>query len=82
MYSVQGLFGHPVEWYFKSQGSVGETQISCQRHFNTKDSPSANTIKGIINRFREQGAVCDLPRSGRPRTVRVEENRNELLRSV
>ena len=62
------------------RGHLGK--LSYRRHFNTRDSPSANTIKGIINRLREQDTVCDLPRSGRPRTVRVEENRNELPRSV
>ena len=71
-----------VQWYFESHGSNSETQRCYRRHFNTRDSPSVNAIKGIISLFQEQGAVCDLPRSGRPRTARNDENREELERSL
>ena len=70
-----------VQWYFESHGSNSETQ-QCYRHFNTRDAPSVKAIKGIISRFQRQGAVCDLPRSGRPRTARNDENREELERSL
>ena len=71
-----------VQWYFESHGSNSETQRCYRRHFNTRDAPSVNAVKGIRSRFQRQGAVCDLPRSGRSRTARNDENREELERSL
>ena len=31
-------------------------------------------IRRLIGRFQKQGPVSDFPRSGRPRTIRTEEN--------
>ena len=36
----------------------------------------------MVARFREQGSVCDLPKSGRPRTARSDENRQRVAESV
>lgn len=71
-----------VQWYFESHGSISETQLSYRRHFNTREAPSKNTIHGIVSRFQEQGAVCDLPKSGRAFTARTVENQRELQRSL
>ena len=71
-----------VQWHFELHGSNSETQRCYRRHFNTRDAPSVNAIKGIISHFQRQGAVCDLPRSGRPHTARNDENREELERSL
>ena len=67
---------------FELHGSNSETQRRYHRHFNTRDAPSVNAIKGIRSRFERQGTVCDLPRSRRPRTARNGENREELERSL
>lgn len=35
-------------------------------------------ILGIVSRFQEQGAVCNISRSGRPRTERIVENQLKI----
>ena len=57
-----------VQFYFESQHSI----IQTQRSF--RNAPSAPTIYCLVQRFRQQGAVCDLPRVGRPRAVRNDMN--------
>ena len=71
-----------VRWYFECHKSISVTQLSYRRHFHTRNALSKNTIQGIVNRFQEQGAVCDLSRSGRPRTARTVENQRELEQSL
>ena len=36
----------------------------------------------MVARFRKQGSVCDLPKSGRPRTARSDENCQRVTESV
>ena len=36
----------------------------------------------MVAQFRKQGSVCDLPKSGRPRTARSDENRQRVAESV
>ena len=47
-----------------------------------RNAPSDNAIRSIVRRFEQQGAVTDLPRTGRPRNVRKDENRERLRESV
>ena len=54
-----------VQFYFKSQHSIIQTQRSYRHFFHVRNAPSAPTIYS----FRQQGPVCDLPRAGRPRAV-------------
>ena len=64
-----------VESYFRLNESISETQREFRRNFNTRNPPTPNAIKALVARFHEQGSVCDLPKSGRPRTARTHDNR-------
>lgn len=61
-----------VQFYFESQHSIIQTQRSYRNFFHVRNAPSAPTIYRLVQRFGQQGAVCDLPRAGRPRAVRNE----------
>ncbi|VEN59429.1 unnamed protein product [Callosobruchus maculatus] len=63
-----------VELYFEHHRSTVETQRAFRRRFNVRNALSAMTIRNLIVRFRQQGSVADLPRAGRPRSARTEEN--------
>jgi len=58
-----------VEFFSAKKHSIVETQRAYRSHFNTVHCPSRSAISRIIQRFRSQGSVTDLPRSGRPRTI-------------
>ncbi|KAK3868152.1 hypothetical protein Pcinc_026438 [Petrolisthes cinctipes] len=47
-----------------------------------RDAPSDSAIRTLINRFEEQGAVSDRPRSGRTRTARTDETREQVRKSI
>ena len=59
-----------VQFYFESQHPIIQTQWSYRYFFHVRSATSAPTIYRLVQRFRQQGAVCDLPRAGRPRAVR------------
>ena len=63
-----------VQFYFESQHLIIQTQRSYRHFFHVRNSPSAPTIYRLVQRFRQQGAVCDLPRARRPRAVRNDVN--------
>lgn len=71
-----------VQWYFESHGSISETHLSYRQHFSTRVVASKNMIREIVNLFQEWGAVCVLPRSGRPRTARTVDKQRELERNL
>ncbi|KAK3863613.1 hypothetical protein Pcinc_030639 [Petrolisthes cinctipes] len=63
-------------------GSIFQTRRAHWRHYRARDAPSDSVIRTLINRFEEQGAVSDRPRSGRPRTVRTDEIREQVQESI
>ena len=67
-----------VKFYHQNQGSIIQTQRAYRRHFSVRDAPSKNAIKGMVKRFEDQGAVSDLPRSGRPKAVCTDENKERI----
>ena len=71
-----------VKFHYQNQGSIIQTQRAYRRHFNVRDAPSKNAIKGMVKRFEEQGAVSDLPRSGRPKVVCTNENKERIPENV
>ena len=71
-----------VKFYYQNQGSIIQTQRAYQRHFNVRDAPSKNAIKGMVKRFEDQGAVSDLPCSGRPKAVCIDENKERIHENV
>ena len=66
-----------VEFYFESQQSIIQTQRLYRNFFHVRNAPRAPTIYRLVQRFRQQGAVSDLPRAGRPRAV---QNRVNIAR--
>ena len=73
---------HIVKFYYQNQGSIIQTQRAYRRHFNVRDAPSKNAIKGMVKRFEDQGAVSDLPRSGRSKAVCTDENKERIRENV
>ena len=53
--------------------SINETQRDFRIHFKTRISPTKNTIKSVIRKFEETGAVNDKPKTGRTKSVRTED---------
>ena len=71
-----------VKFHYQNQGSIIQTQRAYRRHFNVRDALSKNAIKGMVKRFEDQGAVSDLPRSGRPKAVCTDENKERIRENV
>lgn len=71
-----------IEFYFGNQRSIILTQRAYRRFFHDRNGPSEATINRLIARFRQQGAVSDLPRTGRPKTACTEENVQRVQESV
>lgn len=71
-----------VEFYFSNGHSILLTQRTYQNYFNTRNAPSQTAINRLIARFRQQGGVSDLPRSGRPRIVQNQVNIDRVRDSV
>ena len=71
-----------VKFYSQNQGSIIQTQRAYRRHFNVRDAPSKNAIKGMVKRFEDQGAVSNLPRYGRPKAVCTNENKERIRENV
>ena len=64
-----------VKLFYQNRESIISTQRAYRRHYQVRNAPSDNAIRSIVRRFEQQGAVTDLPRTGRPRNVRTDENR-------
>ena len=71
-----------VQFYFDSQHSIIQIQRSYRNFFRVRNAPSAPTIYRLVQRFRQQGTVCDLPRAGRPRAVRNDVNIARVQTSI
>ncbi|KAK3892905.1 hypothetical protein Pcinc_003271 [Petrolisthes cinctipes] len=71
-----------VKFFYQTQGSIIQTQRTYRRHYRVRDAPSVSAIRTFINRFEEQGAVSDRTRSGRLRTVRTDETREQVRESI
>ena len=71
-----------VKFYYENQGSIIQTQRAYRRHFNVRDAPSMNAIKSMVKRFQDQGGVSDLPRSGRPKAVCTDENKERIRENL
>ena len=71
-----------VKLFYENRESIISTQRAYRRHYQVRNAPSDNAIRSIVCRFEQQGAVTDLPRTGRPRNVRTDENRERVRESV
>ena len=59
-----------VQFYFESHHSIIQAQRSYRNVFHVRNVTSVPTIYRLVQCFRQQGAVYDLPRAGRSRAVR------------
>ena len=71
-----------VKLFYQNRESIISTQRAYRRHYQVRNAPSDNAIRSIVRRFEQQGAVTDLPRTGRPRNVRTDENRERVREIV
>ena len=71
-----------VKLFYQNCESIVSTQRAYRRHYQVRNAPSDNAIRSIVRRFEQQGAVTDLPRTGRPRNVRTDKNRERVRESV
>ena len=71
-----------VKLFYQNRESIISTQRAYRRHYQVRNAPSDNAIRSIVSRFEQQGAVTDLPRTGRPRNVRTDENCKRVRESV
>lgn len=71
-----------VEFYYRHQHSIVQTQRTFKTHFKTRKFPTKPTILQLIQRFQEQGSVADLPRTGRPRSVRTDLSTQRVRESI
>ena len=62
--------------------SITETQRDFRIHFKTRISPTKNTIKSVIRKFEETGAVNDKPKTGRTKSVRTEDLINRVATDI
>ena len=63
-----------VQFHFESRHSIIQTLRSYRNVSCSKCTRNAPTIYRLVWRFRQQGSVCDLPCTGRPRAVRNDVN--------
>lgn len=71
-----------VECYIQSSKSITVAIRKIKAIFGRNSSISKNTVKSIVDKFYQTGSVHDLPRSGRPRSARSEENIAAVSASV
>ena len=71
-----------VQFCFESQHSIFQTRRSYRYFFHVRNAPSSLTIYRLVQRFWQRGAVCDLPRAGRPRAVRNDVNIARVQASI
>ena len=61
-----------VEWYFSTK-SIKLVQRKFTENFGSKP-PAYNTIRALIRKFKKEGSIKDRTRSGRPVSVRSQDN--------
>ncbi|KFM78436.1 hypothetical protein X975_14673, partial [Stegodyphus mimosarum] len=71
-----------VEFYFENRRSIVLTRRAYMHHYQVRNAPSKSAIIRLIHRFQQQGSVVDLPRVGRPRSMRTPENRSRVEQSI
>jgi transposase len=65
-----------VKWYAKYQNAA-EVARQFEQHYD-RSPPTRKTILNIARKFHEIGFIQDEPRSGRPRSVSTDENRETV----
>ena len=61
-----------VQTYIRTM-SITEVQRDYRIHFETRISPSKNTIKSLYQKFADTGNVNDKPESGRKGSIRTKD---------
>uniref|UniRef100_A0AAF5DMY1 DUF4817 domain-containing protein n=1 Tax=Strongyloides stercoralis TaxID=6248 RepID=A0AAF5DMY1_STRER len=63
-----------VELYREHGCKISVTQREFKNFYNLEKPPNRSTVKNIVEKFNKYGNVADLPRSGRPKTARTDDN--------
>ena len=71
-----------VELYYENGRSVTQCLRAFRKAHGRYAAPSETTVRALVKKFKETGSVHDVPRSGRPRTARTEENVNAVAADV
>ena len=70
-----------VQTYIRTM-SITEVQRNYRTHFETRISPSKNTIKSLYRKFAHTKNVNDKPRSGRKRSFPTEDFIERVVTSI
>uniref|UniRef100_A0A0K0ELC2 DUF4817 domain-containing protein n=1 Tax=Strongyloides stercoralis TaxID=6248 RepID=A0A0K0ELC2_STRER len=71
-----------VELYREHGCKISVTQREFKNFYNLEKPPNRSTVKNIVEKFNKYGNVADLPRSGRPKTARTDDNIERVRESV
>lgn len=71
-----------IEFYLENRRSIVLTQRAYIRHFGVRKPPCKQTIVDLVRRFQIHGSVSDLPRAGRPRSGRSQDNIQQVRESI
>ena len=70
-----------VEYVFRANGECTDEVKKFLERFPATDLPHRNTVRNLIDKFREHGSVHDAPRSGRP-TILTEQKVNVISETM
>ncbi|CAK9817074.1 Transposable element Tc3 transposase [Anthophora quadrimaculata] len=73
---------HIIQTYYENGRSLISTYRKLRNYFGVNNRPNQSSIQRLVKKFEETGCVVDKPKSGRPKTVRTNENIAAVCESV
>ncbi|CAK9801230.1 Transposable element Tc3 transposase [Anthophora plagiata] len=73
---------HIIQTYYENGRSLINTYRKLRNYFGVNNRPNQSSIQRLVKKFEETGSVVDKPKSGRPKTVRTNENIAAVCESV
>lgn len=80
-YSVQDRI-KVIQEHYKNGSKIKNTFRALRDHFGRHNRPNETTIGRLVRKFEATGSVSDLPKTGRPKSVRTAENIAVVKQSV
>lgn len=71
-----------IKTYYENGRSLKNTHRKIRDFFGVNNRPNQSSIQRLVKKFDETGCVTDKPKSGRPKTVRTNENIAAVSESV